>query len=266
MYSNLIIIICIVNKNFYVISKDIIMCNIILLSLQLVAKNIEIHLDKHDENNSKVKHQGMVLAQTKDGAQKFCMYSNSCESYVGKSSKDVLHRFINGKTRILVVVGRLQEVFDHNKVSVVGIIRKVRSRVLFTQFVGRAVRKSEIDDCVKAQIVTHRYFEQQNNYSMFNKHAIEDPEDEDDEPEDADLESLLALDNPNINPVENSGINPNANLMDNSSINLLDNSTVNGVDSSSINPIDNPNSNPMDNAGDSSTHNPVSNSLMNTED
>ena len=97
-----------------------------------------------------------------------------CALYVGNSPKNILQRLVSGQIRILVVVGRLQEGLDHNKVSVVGKIWKVKSRVLFTQFVGRAVHKSAIDDRVKAQIVTHRYPDQQNNYDMFDKHATTD--------------------------------------------------------------------------------------------
>ena len=118
---------------------------------------MENHLDRHDKEDDRVKHkhQGMVLAQTKDRAEKFCSIYNDCDDhkcalYVGNSPKDVLQQFVSGQIRILVVVGRLQEGFDHNKVSVVGIIRKVKSPVLFTQFVGSAVCKSAIDDRIKA--------------------------------------------------------------------------------------------------------------------
>ena len=132
----------------------------------------------------------MVLAQTKEGAEKFCKISNDrhgsseykCEVYVGKSPEDVRKCFVSGKVRTLIVVGRLQEGFDHNKVSVVGIIRKIApsSRVLFAQFIGRAVRKAGSDDTVKAQVVTHRYFNQRGNYDTFEQLAKVDPCDPDD--------------------------------------------------------------------------------------
>jgi len=158
--------------------------------LQLISDGIKRHLDRHDAEDKDVMHQAMVLAQTKEGAEKFCKISNDrhgssqykCEVYVGKSPEDVRKRFVNGKVRTLIVVGRLQEGFDHNKVSVVGIIRKIApsSRVLFSQFIGRAVRKVNPDDCVKAQIVTHRYFGQRGNFDTFEQLAIVDPCDPDD--------------------------------------------------------------------------------------
>jgi len=208
----------------------------LFLYLQLVAEGMEKHLNRHDEEEKRVRHQGMVLAQTKDGAEKFCDIYNSCsshrcDSYVGGSPKDVLQKFVNGRIRILVVVGRLQEGFDHNKVSVVGIIRKVKSRVLFTQFVGRAVRKSSIDDHVKAQIVTHRFFNQWDNYNAFDTLAATDPEPEDVEiPSDDPMNSNSKV---NGNPMEKGSGNPmekspteknNGNLMEKGSSNPMEKS------------------------------------------
>ena len=152
--------------------------------LQSVAKRIEQYLDIHDELDNKVKHQGMVLTQSKAGknsAIRFCeiynkLYPNKCEVYVTKTKTDalnasrndkvVLNNFITGKTRVLVIIGRLLEGFDHNAVSVLGIVRNIAltSRVLFAQFVGRAVRKSSDDDPVCAQIVTHEHFDQLKNF------------------------------------------------------------------------------------------------------
>ena len=152
---------------------------------------MERYLDKHDQDDPSVRHQGMVLAQTKEdinSAKTFCEIYNAlflnetkCAVYVGETSKAVLNAFLRGEIRVLVIIGRLLEGFDHKPVSVLGIVRNVAptSRVLFAQFVGRAVRKNNPDDRVPAQIVTHTYFNQRQNRETFEMLAEVDPTDDD---------------------------------------------------------------------------------------
>ena len=99
--------------------------------------------------------------------------------YVCETERYILEDFVNGDIRTLVIVGRLLEGFDHKPVSVLGIVRNIAptSRVLFAQFVGRAVRKNSPSDLVPAQIVSHEYFNQMQNYNTFEKLAEEDPTD-----------------------------------------------------------------------------------------
>ena len=87
-----------------------------------------------------------------------------------------------GEIRVLGIVGQLLEGFDHNPVSVLGIVRNIAptSRVLFAQFVGRAVHKNGHNDPVRAQIVTHECFNQHQNYDTFEMLAEVDPTDDDD--------------------------------------------------------------------------------------
>ena len=130
----------------------------------------------------------MVIAQTKEdinSARKFCrLYNNSyqdhCQVYDSDSSSVVLKRFRDGKIRTLVVIGKLLEGFDHKPISVLGIVRNIAptSRVLFSQFVGRAVRKTSVDDPINAQIVTHVCFNQRVNYNNFDQVTDVYPEDE----------------------------------------------------------------------------------------
>ena len=158
---------------------------------------MEWYLDQHDITDPSVKHQGMVLAQTKEGinpAHLFCKTYNGlpknnshepfqslCKVYVSETSRYILEAFVKGEIRVLVIIGRLLEGFDHKPVSVVGIVRNVgqRSRVLFAQFVGRAVRKINSDDPVSAWIVTHPCFNQRQNFETFEQLAEEDPTDDD---------------------------------------------------------------------------------------
>ena len=149
---------------------------------------MEQYLNEHDQADPTVKHQGMVLTQTKQGinpAETFCnaynkLFPDKCAVYVSETRKKILEMFVNGQIRTLVIVGRLLEGFDHKPVSVLGIVRNIAptSRVLFAQFVGRAVRKNHPNDPVSAQIVTHPCFNQLQNYQTFEKLAEEEPNDD----------------------------------------------------------------------------------------
>jgi len=162
---------------------------VIFCCLQSIAIQMEQYLNQHDQMEPDVKHQGMLIAQTirwKNPAESFCkeynrMYPGKCAIYVKDTSDAVLKDFVSGNIRTLVIIGRLLEGFDHNKVSVVGIMRNIAptSRVLFAQFVGRAVRKTGPTDSVNAQIVTHEIFDQLYNYNSFDKLAEDDPNDDD---------------------------------------------------------------------------------------
>ena len=145
-------------------------------------------MNSHDNQEPEVKHQAMVLTQTiqdlnsaKDFKNEYDDVEDSCEIYVGGTSFDILKRFDDGKIRTLIIVGRLIEGYDNNHISVVAIARNVapESKVLFAQFVGRAVRKTHMDDCITAMIVSHPDFGQGVNYDTFDKVAEQENIDED---------------------------------------------------------------------------------------
>ena len=130
-------------------------------------------MNQHDEQDGEMKHQAMVLTQTirdLNPAEDFkTVYGNDYATYHSKSGNHILRKFNEGRTRVLVVVGKLLEGYDNKRVSVVGIVRNVapRSRVLFAQFVGRAVRKGRQDDPVTAVIVSHPEYHQRQNWDQF---------------------------------------------------------------------------------------------------
>ncbi|XP_019853093.1 PREDICTED: uncharacterized protein LOC109582675 [Amphimedon queenslandica] len=152
-------------------------------AMQMVSNTIIQFLQEHDTKDPEIQHQAMVLTQTrKEGlinpAEDFCKQYNGvappgyhCEMYVAKSKPDVLDRFTNGDTRTLVVVERLREGYDNNRVSVVAIVRNVQpnSIVLFSQFVGRAIRKAHPNDSVTAAIIAHKLHKQKKNYDQFDQ-------------------------------------------------------------------------------------------------
>ena len=171
--------------------------------LQSIAIRMEQYLNKHDRADPTVRHQGMVITQTKtrkNPAEPFCkmynqLFPNKCAVYVHKTSKVILEQFVRGEIRVLVIIGRLLEGFDHDRISVLGIVRNIAptSRVLFAQFVGRAVRKTSPVDPVIAWIVSHECFNQRQNYNTFDKLAEEDPidNDDDDDGDDDDDDQMM---------------------------------------------------------------------------
>jgi superfamily II DNA or RNA helicase len=131
-----------------------------------------------------VKHQAMVILQNQIKATTFAAIYNArvalpkdkCYSFITNSNRSVLTKFIQLKFRTLVIVQRLKEGFDHPNISVVGIARHVSSPVMFTQFVGRAVRKPR-DDGVGAVVITHSYFNQSRNFERLTSLRRDDEND-----------------------------------------------------------------------------------------
>ena len=131
----------------------------------------------------------MVMAQTvqdlnsaydfKYAYDAVTILGDTCEMYVTNTPREVLDKFDRGEIRTLVIIGKLLEGYDNKRVSVVAIVRNVarRSKVLFTQFVGRAVRKVRPDDPVTAMIISHQIFNQRVNFDQFDKVTDEDNSD-----------------------------------------------------------------------------------------
>ncbi len=116
-----------------------------------------------------VVHQAMILCQTINGVNSISKFvdlynqnehipANQCKQFIGGTHSSVRDTFLKGEFRTLVICGSLLEGFDNKNVSVLGIIRNVKSPVLFAQFVGRALRLIDKDDPVTAQVITDPYF------------------------------------------------------------------------------------------------------------
>ena len=133
----------------------------------------------------------MVMAQTVQDLNSAYDFKNAygavtipgdtCEMYVTNTPREVLDGFDRGEIRTLVIVGKLLEGYDNKRVSVVAIVRNVarQSKVLFTQFVGRAVRKVRPNDPVTAMIISHQKFNQRVNFDQFD--TVTDEENSDHE-------------------------------------------------------------------------------------
>ncbi|XP_019853094.1 PREDICTED: uncharacterized protein LOC105313009 [Amphimedon queenslandica] len=157
-------------------------------AMQEVSIKIIQILCEHDAQDPSVKHQAMVLTQSAEdfginSARDFFYEYNAiappyyhCEMYIAGSPTSVLTKFQNGATRTLVIVNKLREGYDNTNVSVAAIVRNVgpKSKVLFAQFVGRAIRKAHPNDPVTAAIIAHKLHKQRNNYELFHSVADED--------------------------------------------------------------------------------------------
>ena len=80
----------------------------------------------------------------------------------------------NDGVKLVVVVAKLQEGFDHPHISIAAILTNIKSPRKFVQFVGRAqriVRFQEHQEStdIKADIVMHSYDNQQGNYESLER-------------------------------------------------------------------------------------------------
>ena len=122
-------------------------------------------------------HQGLVLVQAgTNGGKVFCdiynkYYPGKCAAYTCDDHKSVLDDFVSGTVRVLVTTADLLDGITSNRVSVLGIVYEITPslRIIFDQFVSKAVRRSSPDDQVDTQIVTHEHFHQLRNFENFEK-------------------------------------------------------------------------------------------------
>mmetsp|Transcript_45773 Transcript_45773/g.115230 ORF Transcript_45773/g.115230 Transcript_45773/m.115230 type:complete len:240 (-) Transcript_45773:126-845(-) len=159
-------------------------------AIRRTCGKIREKLAMHNEQDPTTQHQAMILVGTIAESQTVARIYNEvagnvvCLSYAGKASREVVTSFKANKLQCLVIVGKLLEGFDQKSVSVVGILRNVAaaSRVLFTQFVGRAVHKMTPADPVTAMVVSHVRHNQRENFEVFCQPTIAtvDPMDDDD--------------------------------------------------------------------------------------
>ena len=95
--------------------------------------------------------------------------------YHGLKSHELNRRMTaikNGEIRIIVVVKKLLEGFDHPNVSIAAICTNIRSPVKFAQFIGRAQRVMPNEIGIVADVVTLSMYEQQKNYTSFENESL----------------------------------------------------------------------------------------------
>ena len=87
----------------------------------------------------------------------------------------LMRRIRRNDVKLVVVVAKLLEGFDHPPISIAAILTRIGSPVKFVQFVGRAqriVRSPNLERAVYADIVSHSHYQQEENYRMFNNEEL----------------------------------------------------------------------------------------------
>ena len=99
-------------------------------------------------------------------------HTNKSDSQQKKMMKEIEAN----KVKLVVVVGKLLEGFDHPPISIAAILTKIGSPVKFTQFIGRAQRicRTPINEesTIEAHIVMHSFYQQQENYRKFKNESF----------------------------------------------------------------------------------------------
>ena len=98
------------------------------------------------------------------------------ETYYSRKSKqekeEIMRRLRSNDLSLVIVVGMLLEGFDHPPISIAAITCNINAPIRFVQFVGRAQRiyREEgytEDGNFQANIVTHKDYQQKENYNNF---------------------------------------------------------------------------------------------------
>ena len=157
-----------------------------------VLQEVKNRLSAHDREDREYTHKAIVLATDKLYAAQICDLWNEhysldpktkpCVTFIQNDSKKNVDDFrTDDKIKVLVVIYRLTEGFDYKHISVAAILRNVnkQSRVYFSQFVGRAVRKLHANDPVKATVISHAVYNQCKNYEAFKNCDLAEDIDED---------------------------------------------------------------------------------------
>ena len=157
-------------------------------TIMSVLQKVRDTLYAHDDEDKNYVHKAMILAINKQNATNICTLWNehynkdSCVTFIQDDSKTNVDQFMKeDKIKVLVVIYRLTEGFDYKQISVAAILRNVnkKSRVYFSQFVGRAVRKLHANDPVKATVISHVVYNQRPNYDAFRNCELAEDIDED---------------------------------------------------------------------------------------
>ena len=149
--------------------------------LNQIGKDIKAILDEHDLLERNVKHKAIVLVRLTEEAEDGKKYIDKATYCTSKKESDGYLEDFNkndDKYRIIFVCGRLLEGYDNPNISVCVILRNVTSKLLFSQFIGRCMRKSSESDKIKGCILSYTCFNQKPLWEEFDKIAHTDPVEE----------------------------------------------------------------------------------------
>ncbi|CAL8128964.1 unnamed protein product [Orchesella dallaii] len=164
-------------------------------NIENLANDIEELLNDNARREPRItKHQAIVLVPRQDEADRIATELNDAMnsstfavSIVSNTKKEDKEKrikdFGDGRYQVAVNCMLLNEGYDNNSVSVCVILRNVGSRILFEQFIGRAMRmkkfgEGEQPDQSVATILSYKEFKQRKLWTERNKLAKKDPVDE----------------------------------------------------------------------------------------
>jgi superfamily II DNA or RNA helicase len=164
-------------------------------SEEAVLRRIIEVMQHHDGTEPALPHKAMIMVHRVSHARLVQERFNALaaplhwtsQTFVQRDTTNRLKDFTDNRRpgyanfRCLIVSGRLIEGFSHKPISVVGILRKIgrTRRVLFTQFVGRAVRVTPVT--LVGAVVSEVQFRQGRNFENFvnpQRIALVDPVDD----------------------------------------------------------------------------------------
>jgi type I site-specific restriction endonuclease len=160
--------------------------------LTQLREDIDTQLAKHraQEPRGDRLPQAMILVNSVKECKKLAQGLGSDATYIvaDKESIKNLENFTKGDKRIGIVCGMLREGYDNSNVTLVVILRKCRSRVLFEQISGRCMRirrdlTGKAVDKAVGTVMSYDHFEQGVMWDARLKMAEEDPIDDDEDTE-----------------------------------------------------------------------------------
>lgn len=137
-------------------------------------------------------HMAIAITKTTDLADKAVRLWNenhgagTAIAYHGGVKSELprmMDKIRSNKVKLVVVVAMLMEGFDHPPISIAAVMTKITSPVKFVQFVGRAQRvvrspQGQENPNIIADIVSHTFYRQAENYDSFLSGAFVDEADE----------------------------------------------------------------------------------------
>ena len=145
--------------------------------LEKVASTLR---DRNAGRSQSKRYQAMILAENREHAAfvverwaQINLGDVTIAVHHGSSKQSLSSYKKNCSPAVLVVVQMLKEGFNHPPVSVVAIVRRVGSPLLFTQFIGRSFRlirkgvEADPDYNQVANIISAAHFRQQANWEAF---------------------------------------------------------------------------------------------------
>ena len=143
---------------------------------------MEYYLNCHDSEERTVAHQGIILVQNSNAAERVCnsynkFYPGKCAVYISSAQQDVVERFVRGEIRTMVTTSELMDGINNSSISVLGVAVTIThsSRPLIGHSVVKLLHRSSHSDPVVGQVISHERFHQVKTLNYFENLAEVNP-------------------------------------------------------------------------------------------